>query len=385
MTDSTAVTVETVEVPLLPADNKAFYRDLDVPQHASQDEVLEAAAHAFYRLCGYEPSPTTAEPIDKVVKKDVLNKSTTILAAFSTLYDAKSRAAYDKFGDDMFRLLDINSHAAFEHPSNSKNWGWKRAVLFMLAILLFSIALTELLVYYDIPGRATVVNLTLIISLFGMIIFETIRNLVRYLYLSSTGEIRQADPHLISAIDSSCEHLIRMYGSYLAFNGSVQTILNSFYSLAYLIVFATVLTDVDYRSLYGVPIIFSWIVGFDTSFSTFAHNGGYNVPHLNIFFHTVASRVSIDLPNLSAESRGKLFELIDNVVFTARCNALGFTAIYVLLIVSFIYVAFARDPLNWFMVVWMGSYYGCLGLIRVIMYLSKRHWSYAGYTQQSAA
>ncbi|KAI8869680.1 hypothetical protein GQ42DRAFT_163255 [Ramicandelaber brevisporus] len=389
MTDTTAVTVETVEVPLLPADNKAFYRDLDVPQHASQDEVLEAAAHAFYRLCGYEPSPTTAEPSDKVIKDDMLNKSTTILAAFSTLYDAKSRATYDKFGDDMFRLLDITSHAAIEHPSYSFKGGLKQLGLFILAILLFSIAFAGLLAYYNVPGRTIMMDLTPTLIFFGMIILITIRNIVRYLYLSSTGEIKHADSQLVSAIDPSREHLVRLYGSYLVFSESAQAILIFFYSLVYLILDSTDPTDADYTSRYYkyiyLPIVVTCFVEFGTSITSFVHNGGYNVPHLGIFFHTVASRVSVDLPNLNAESRGKLFELIDSAVFTARCNALELTEFWFAAIVSFISVVFASVQPGWFVVVYIGAYLGCLVFVRVVIYLFKRHWSYAGYAQQSAA
>ncbi|KAI8873209.1 hypothetical protein GQ42DRAFT_152954 [Ramicandelaber brevisporus] len=393
MTGSTAVSVEEVEVPLLPAYNKEFYRDLDVPQHASQDEVLEAATHAFYQLCGYYPSPTTAEPVYKVVKKDVLTKSTTILTAFSTLYDAKSRAAYDKFGDRMFKLLNIDSHVAIGHPSAFNKWGWELDVRLVLVAFLFMIGLDELLIYYDIPGRATLVNLTPVFILLGTPTIITIRNIVRYLYLSSTSEIKQANPHLTSAIDPSREHLVRLYGSHLVFSESAQAILFLFCGLAHLILFVVFPTGVDYISLLYIYVILSAIVspivGFGTSFSTFAHNGGYSVPHLGIFFHTVASRVSVDLPNLNAESREKLFELIDSVVFTARRKALVLNAPYIATVASVTLMPFTWNLFFWLLVVswvaYFGTYYGFVAIVNIVMYLSKRHWSYTGYAQHSAA
>ncbi|KAI8866900.1 hypothetical protein GQ42DRAFT_165188 [Ramicandelaber brevisporus] len=389
MTDTTTVSVETVEVPLLPADNKAFYRDLDVPQHASQDEVLEAAAHAFYRLCGYDPSLTIAEPSDKINKKDVLNKSTTILAAFSTLYDAKSRAAYDKFGDDMFSLLRINSHTAKGHPSNSFKGSWKQFGLFILVVLLLGVVIVGPMIYFSSPDRIALhVAIAFAVLLFGPAIFGTVMQLVWYMHLSSTGEIKRADPQLVSAIDPSRELLVRLYGSRLVFNQLALLAMVSFCCLVYIIVIAVVFSYADHiprgKVYLYIPLIVPGIVGFGASISKFGHNGGYSVPHLGIFFHTVASRVSIDLPNLSTESREKLFELIDSVVLTARFNALGFTSLFIAIVVSYTVMALTSNAVEWHWV-YFGAYLGFLVFVSVIMHIFKRHWSYAGYAQHSAA
>ncbi|KAI8874016.1 hypothetical protein GQ42DRAFT_91300 [Ramicandelaber brevisporus] len=163
----------------------------------------------------------------------------------------------------------------------------------------------------------------------------------------------------------------------------------SFCCFTYILVTAVVFSYADHiprgKVYLYIPLIVSGIVGFGASISKFGHNGGYNVPHLGIFFHTVASRVSIDLPNLSTESREKLFELIDGVVLTARFSALVLTIFCVAIIVGYTFIALTKDKNQWAMAVFSVAYMVFLVFVSVIMHLFKRHWSYAGYAQQSAA
>ncbi|KAI8871376.1 hypothetical protein GQ42DRAFT_162052 [Ramicandelaber brevisporus] len=105
----------------------AFYEDLDISPETSRNGVLDASVKKFYKLLGYPIDlPEEHEPADWGYYMGNCYYTSTFLAerhefyaAFLTLYDPCLRAAYDLFGDGLFKLVSIWSGVnSGKHPAS---------------------------------------------------------------------------------------------------------------------------------------------------------------------------------------------------------------------------------------------------------------------------
>ncbi|KAI8873488.1 hypothetical protein GQ42DRAFT_160505 [Ramicandelaber brevisporus] len=379
--------METAATPLLPVHSKTFYSDIDVAQNATQDQILTATVHSFYHACGFDPSLETSDSSTnpEVVVNDyqIASKVADILAAFSTLYDANSRAAYDKFGDNMFASLSVDSHASSKHPTVVNYTArWKQYVYAVLATILLITTAVCIYHYYISPLDYFPLHIPAY-SYLAMPISFSITALIfmtKYVYFAWTGNILwSSNLYPINGIDSASERLVRLYGTdllirylpeFVAFNAVGLGVIST-------LTYCLGLCEKIYTSHFFWLLIPGPLLGTISTLIPVVRNSGFNAPHLNLFFNELASRVSSDLPSLDWESRVKLFGHINDAVYRARTISIWPTALCVSTLAGMTYCDAIGFEGTGPMITLFSTWVAVVVTRYAVMFASKGLWSYS--------
>ncbi|KAI8869847.1 hypothetical protein GQ42DRAFT_22807 [Ramicandelaber brevisporus] len=369
------------EQPLLPADSKTFYQDIGASLDATQDEILTSAVLSFYRIHGYDPS-LQYDHLNPVDPSLINSQRTNILAAFSALYDPKQRAAYDKFGDEMFELLAIHSHASRDHQTligfnavlkQVGHFTLSMAVYVAVAVGLYIICTTS--PYYVISDLVTLILLILP----GVIIVFFSRVTTQYVRFSTSGEIiTNGSPQQPTVeYDPSRDHLVRLYGKQLVFSWIPRFILLFSLAIAFILM-ALSLTIRFGRPTLGELTLFllpTLLIGLGSSLTSVSSNNGFVIPHLDLFFDAVVLRINSDLTNINADSREKIITTIN--ILKAKCHFEAFLApmAYFAAIIT-ILLRYIESILILAMV-FAVSFIVLMVIVKAFIFVYKRQWSYS--------
>ncbi|KAI8873493.1 hypothetical protein GQ42DRAFT_29056 [Ramicandelaber brevisporus] len=369
------------EQSLLLADSKTFYQDIGASLDATQDEILTSAVLSFYRIHGYDP-PLQYGYLNPVDPSLFNSQRTNILAAFSTLYDPKLRATYDKFGDEMFELLAIHSHASRDHQTLiGFNALLKHVGYFTLSMAIFVSVAVGLLILYTAPTYHVITDLVILILviLLGVIVVFFTRVTTQYVRFSTSGEIitngNLQQPTV--EYDPSRDHLVRLYGKQLVFSWIPRFILLLSLAIAFILMALSLVMRFGWPTLGELTVFLlpTLLIGLGSSLTGVSSNSGFVIPHLDLLFDAVVLRIDSDLTNINADSREKIITTIN--ILKAKCHFEAFL-VPMAYFAAIITILFRNIDSAWMTtMVFIMSFIILMVIAKALIFVLKRQWSYS--------